>query len=81
MIIKDSNVPMTRYFSNLLHLGSGLEPLAVYVYIHTMVKKSLYQLGHSLNCSALVFKNMLNKKEALVPPFKSTMGSFANKLF
>lgn len=37
MTIKDSNVPMTRYFSIYLHLGSGLEPLAVYVYI-TMQK-------------------------------------------
>lgn len=80
MIIKDSNVPMTRYFSNLLHLGSGLEPLAVYVYIHTTVKKSLYQLGHSLNCSALVFKNMLNKRGPCTT-IQINNGSFANKLF
>lgn len=43
MTIKDSNVPMTLYLSIYLHLGSGLEPLAVYVYL--TMKKSLYQLG------------------------------------
>lgn len=56
MTIKDSSVPMTLYFSIYLHLGSGLEPLAVYVYI-TMQKK-LISAWYSLNVTPCVHKHI-----------------------